>query len=110
MSQPQRHVAGARPGAPGSPGKQPVSRSVEFVGGLAPRRNAGTGIDLEISGQVESRVKAGNLVGVAVEHQSCLLGRKQAGTDQPLFRLAPARMIYFGINIGIKTVFRWRRI
>src|SRR6266481_9103039 len=57
---------------------------------------------LVVFAQIHARVKAGDLVGVAVEHQG-LVGLEEFG-EAALASLAPAGMIDFGIHIGIEAV------
>src|SRR3954465_10890064 len=56
--------------------------------------------------QVHAGIEAGNLVGVAVEGQGGVAagGEEATFADPPFARLAPARMVDCGIDVGIKSV------
>src|SRR6185437_2288056 len=53
--------------------------------------------------QIHAAVQARHL-GVAVEHQGRLALLEEACTDDPLGGLAPARMRYIGIDVGVEAV------
>src|SRR5436190_10377753 len=56
--------------------------------------------------QIQSGVKARDLIAVAVEHQR-LPAEELA--DAPLGRLSPPRMIDVRVHVGIEPVLLWRR-
>src|SRR5271166_5442571 len=56
---------------------------------------------LEILFQIHSGVQAGDLIGVAVEHQGRAL---EEFAEPAFFGLTPARMIHIRIHVGIETV------
>src|SRR5437016_4813724 len=51
--------------------------------------------------QVHTRVKRGDLIGVAVEHERRALEKL---AHPPLLGLAPARMVYVRIHVGVEPV------
>src|SRR5260370_30703373 len=57
---------------------------------------------LVILEQIHAGVEAGDLIGVAVEHQG-FMGFEEFG-EAALASLAPAGMIDFGIHVGIEAV------
>ena len=60
----------------------------------------------EVFGQIHARVQLADLRFVTVEHLGFdFFGKQAALADAPLGGLAPARVVYRGVHIGIKTVF-----
>src|SRR5712691_11223576 len=55
--------------------------------------------------QIHSVVEAGDLIAVAVEHES---GAREDFAEAALLGLAPARMIDIRIDVGVETIFRGR--
>jgi len=52
--------------------------------------------------EIHSVVHAGDLIGVTVEDHR---GARENFAEAALFGLAPARMVYVGINVRVETVF-----
>src|SRR5262245_66488866 len=81
-------------------GSRPTRRrsSRDRVGGV------GAGI-LVVGLEVEPRIKARHLIGVAIEHERRPPLYEQAAlTNAALGGLAPARVVDVGIDVGIKPV------
>src|SRR5689334_12343948 len=56
--------------------------------------------------EVEPAIKARHLLSITVEHQGWpALHEQPAFADPPFRRLAPARVIDVGIDVGVKTIF-----
>src|SRR6266436_4793946 len=69
---------------------------------LLERRVCTQRFPLVILAQIHTGVQAGDLIGVAVEHQS-FMSFEEFG-EAALASLAPAGMIDFGIHVGIEAV------
>src|SRR5262247_3879756 len=74
-----------------------------------PSAERGTGAAhgmLVVGLEVEPAIELGHLLAVAIEHQGRPpFDEQTALADPPLGRLAPARMVDSGIDVGIKAVF-----
>ena len=73
------------------------------------QRGVATGTRLVVPREIEPRVQAGDLIGVAVEHQCWCPRREQASAELSFARLAPARVIDFRIHVRVEPVLLRRR-
>src|SRR5882724_6335703 len=55
--------------------------------------------------QIHSVVHAGDLIAIAVEHES---GAREDFAEAALLGLAPTGMVDIGIDVGVETIFRGR--
>src|ERR1700751_5327633 len=60
----------------------------------------------EVFPQIHPSVQAGNLIAIAIEHQSGTLEELAQAT---LLGLTPAGMVHVGIHVGVETVLLRRR-